>query len=173
MSSDRFNWFIQACIHQLIYNWQADDKKATDNKDQANAAKQNAAGSFLGFSLNQNGSQDDEGSVEFSLAGLFKIMLCVSPKPQRDTQQMLDIMQKNFDILHARLDALEGYKSWIIMITVLIHLFIYRLWLIDWFVLILVCRKPRYGVETKKEPQVKEKESDSADKTEGTLAPIL
>lgn len=111
MSSDRFNWFIQACIHQLIYNWQADDKKATDNKDQANAAKQNAAGSFLGFSLNQNGSQDDEGSVEFSLAGLFKIMLCVSPKPQRDTQQMLDIMQKNFDILHARLDALEGYKS--------------------------------------------------------------
>ena len=61
---------------------------------------------FLGF-LHRDQQNDDEGSIEFSLAGLFKIMCCVHPKPNDERQQLASIAN-SLDILKKRFETIES-----------------------------------------------------------------
>nr|CAD7200070.1 unnamed protein product [Timema douglasi] len=79
-----------------------------DKKEAEEAKKKVRQKSLLGF-LNGGGSGDgsnDEGSIEFSLAGLFKIMFCVHPKSVNEQQQLLRIAE-SLDSLGKRLETLE------------------------------------------------------------------
>lgn len=61
----------------------------------------------MGF-LHREQQNDDEGSIEFSLAGLFKIMCCVHPKPSDERQQLASIAN-SLDILKKRFETIEAY----------------------------------------------------------------
>ena len=63
----------------------------------------------MGF-LNGTGSgkDSDEGSIEFSLAGLFKIMLCTHPKSLDEKHQLLRIAE-SLDSLSRRLETIERF----------------------------------------------------------------
>ena len=52
---------------------------------------------------------DDEGSLEFSMAGLFKIMCCVHKKPQESMRQLSSIAD-SLESLKRRLDSFERLK---------------------------------------------------------------
>ncbi|KAG0723346.1 Chitin synthase chs-2 [Chionoecetes opilio] len=64
---------------------------------------------FLGF-LHREQQNDDEGSIEFSLAGLFKIMCCVHPKPSDERQQLASIAN-SLDILKKRFETIESHMG--------------------------------------------------------------
>ena len=51
--------------------------------------------------------KDDEGSIEFSLAGLFKIMCCVHRKPDNGEKAQLLIISDQLNALNKRLDSIE------------------------------------------------------------------
>jgi len=51
-------------------------------------------------------AQESEGSIEFSLAGLFKIMCCVTAKPQQNNDQLLNISNSLAKLVE-RLDVIE------------------------------------------------------------------
>ena len=51
-------------------------------------------------------AQESEGSIEFSLAGLFKIMCCVTAKPQQNNDQ-LPVISNSLAKLVERLDVIE------------------------------------------------------------------
>jgi len=63
------------------------EKKALEE-----AEKKRKQNSLLGM-LQRSQQQEDEGSIEFSLAGLFKIMCCVHPKPNDMNVVMTSIME--------------------------------------------------------------------------------
>lgn len=76
------------------------EKKAAEE-----AKKKKKKEGFLGFLYRDQTPADDEGSIEFSLAGLFKIMCCVHSKPNTERDQLtsiansLDILKKRFDMM--------------------------------------------------------------------------
>lgn len=64
---------------------------------------------MLGFLQNGAGyNDDDQGSIEISLAGLFKCMLCTHGKPSDEKQQLVAIAE-SLDHLGRRLDNIEKY----------------------------------------------------------------
>ncbi|XP_048509220.1 chitin synthase chs-2 isoform X4 [Athalia rosae] len=77
-------------------------------KKEAEEAKRNAKQkSLLGFLQNGNGNNnDDQGSIEISLAGLFKCMLCTHGKPSDEKQQLVAIAE-SLEQLGKRLDTIE------------------------------------------------------------------
>jgi len=78
---------------------EAEKKKAEEAKKKAKKS------GFLGFIPGTN-SDDTEGSLEFSFAGLFKIMCCTQPKTIDDRQQLLRIADSLADV-GSRLDSIE------------------------------------------------------------------
>ena len=60
----------------------------------------------MGFFVNSVGGSDEEGSLEFSFAGLFKIMCCTHQKAIDEKQQLLRIAD-TLETLKKRLDAIE------------------------------------------------------------------
>lgn len=63
--------------------------------------------SLLGFLQNGAGTNDsDEGSIEISLAGLFKCMLCTHGKPSDEKQQLVAIAE-SLEQLSMRLETIE------------------------------------------------------------------
>lgn len=80
-----------------------------DRKAAEEAKKMKKKDGFLGF-LYKEVKDEDEGSIEFSLAGLFKIMCCVHPKPTDERQQLASIAN-SLDILKKRFETIE---SWVL-----------------------------------------------------------
>lgn len=85
-----------------------------EEKKEAEEAKKKARQkSLLGF-LNGTGTGDsDEGSIEFSLAGLFKCMFCTYPKAIDEKQQLFRIAE-SLDTLEKRLEGIEKYDFYFI-----------------------------------------------------------
>ncbi|XP_051174656.1 chitin synthase chs-2-like isoform X2 [Leptopilina boulardi] len=83
-------------------------KELEQEKKEAEEAKRKAKQkSLLGFLQNGAGTNDDdEGSIEISLAGLFKCMLCTHGKPSSEKQQLVAIAE-SLEQLGKRLDTIE------------------------------------------------------------------
>lgn len=61
---------------------------------------------MLGFLQGGGTSEDDAGSIEISLAGLFKCMLCTHQKSGDEQAQLIHIAD-SLDSLGKRLDHIE------------------------------------------------------------------
>jgi chitin synthase len=80
-----------------------------DKKDAEQAKKNAKKSSLLSFLGNGGGSGDsDEGAIEFSLAGLFKIILCQHPANDSERQQLARIAE-SLDTLGKRLENIERW----------------------------------------------------------------
>lgn len=77
-----------------------------EKKQAEQAKKQTKHKSLLGFLQNGGSNDDDEGSIEISLAGLFKCMLCTHQKAGDETTQLIHIGE-SLDKLQKRLDYIE------------------------------------------------------------------
>lgn len=80
----------------------AEERKETEQAKKA--AKQKNLLSFL-QNVPQPGD-NEEGSIEFSLAGLFRCMFCTYPKPIDEKQQLVRIAE-SLEVLEKRLEGLE------------------------------------------------------------------
>jgi chitin synthase len=88
---------ISQCFQEL-----EQEKKAAEQEKKKAKKK-----SFWGFlSRDGKGKDDEEGSLEFSLAGLFKCMCCTHPKNSEEKVQLLRIAD-SLDKLNRRLDNIE------------------------------------------------------------------
>ncbi|XP_076028581.1 hyaluronan synthase-like protein kkv [Oratosquilla oratoria] len=77
-----------------------------ERKAAEEASKLKKKEGFMGF-FHKDGTDDDEGSLELSFAGLFKLMCCVHQKT--DTQKdMLSKIGDNLDRISKRLDHIEA-----------------------------------------------------------------
>ncbi|XP_011267852.1 chitin synthase chs-2 isoform X1 [Camponotus floridanus] len=83
-------------------------KELEQEKREAEEAKRKAKQkSLLGFLQNGAGTNDDDqGSIEISLAGLFKCMLCTHGKPSAEKQQLVAIAE-SLEQLSKRLETIE------------------------------------------------------------------
>ncbi|XP_011301044.1 uncharacterized protein kkv isoform X1 [Fopius arisanus] len=83
-------------------------KELEQEKKEAEEAKKKAkTKSLLGFLQNGSGNNDDDqGSIEISLAGLFKCMLCTHGKPSEEKQQLVAIAE-SLEQLGKRLETIE------------------------------------------------------------------
>jgi chitin synthase len=80
-----------------------------EKKDAEEAKRKAKQKSLLGFLNGGGGGNDsDEGSIEFSLAGLIKVMLCTHPKSVDEKQQLLRIAE-SLDSLGRRLETIERF----------------------------------------------------------------
>ncbi|XP_068620827.1 chitin synthase chs-2 isoform X1 [Battus philenor] len=81
-------------------------KEIEQEKKEAEEAKKNAKQkSLLGFLQGVN-SNEEEGSIEFSFAGLFKCLLCTHPKGNEEKVQLLHIAS-TLEKLEKKLDTIE------------------------------------------------------------------
>ncbi|XP_013168330.1 PREDICTED: uncharacterized protein LOC106118264 isoform X2 [Papilio xuthus] len=81
-------------------------KEIEQEKKDAEEAKKNAKQkSLLGFLQGVN-SNEEEGSIEFSFAGLFKCLLCTHPKGNEEKVQLLHIAS-TLEKLERKLDTIE------------------------------------------------------------------
>ncbi|XP_074029888.1 hyaluronan synthase-like protein kkv isoform X2 [Leptinotarsa decemlineata] len=82
-------------------------KEIEEEKKAAEAAKKQAKSkSLLGFLQSGGTNDDDEGSIEISLAGLFRCMLCTHQKAGDEKAQLMHIAD-SLDSLAKRLDHIE------------------------------------------------------------------
>lgn len=77
-----------------------------DRKEAEEAKKKAKQKSLLGFLQNGGPSDDDEGSIEISLAGLFKCMLCTHQKAGDEKAQLINIGD-SLELLAKRLEHIE------------------------------------------------------------------
>nr|AFM38193.1 chitin synthase [Anasa tristis] len=78
-----------------------------ERKEAEEAKKKARQNTLLGFLQNVPAPGDnEEGSIEFSLAGLFRCMFCTHPKPIDEKQQLLRIAE-TLEGLDKRLDSIE------------------------------------------------------------------
>lgn len=81
-------------------------KEIEEEKKEAEEAKKQAKQkSLLGFLQGVN-SNEEEGSIEFSFAGLFKCLLCTHPKGNEEKVQLLHIAS-TLEKLEKKLDTVE------------------------------------------------------------------
>ncbi|XP_044753059.1 chitin synthase chs-2 isoform X2 [Coccinella septempunctata] len=82
-------------------------KELEEEKKAAEEAKRRAKQkSLLGFLQNGGTNDDDAGSIEISLAGLFKCMLCTHQSPSDEKAQLIQIAD-SLEGLSKRLDSIE------------------------------------------------------------------
>nr|QPN96974.1 chitin synthase 1 variant a [Riptortus pedestris] len=83
-------------------------KELEEERKNAEEAKKKARqNTLLGFLQNvPQPGDNEEGSIEFSLAGLFRCMFCTHPKPIDEQQQLLRIAE-TLETLQKRLDGIE------------------------------------------------------------------
>lgn len=82
-----------------------------EEKKQAEEAKRKAKQkSLLGFLQGGGTSDDDTGSIEISLAGLFKCMLCTHQSNGDEKAQLINIAD-TLEKLARRLDHIEKYNN--------------------------------------------------------------
>ncbi|XP_072936717.1 chitin synthase chs-2 isoform X2 [Epargyreus clarus] len=81
-------------------------KEIEQEKKEAEEAKKKAKqSSLIGFLQGVN-SNEEEGSIEFSFAGLFKCLLCTHPKSNEEKVQLLHIAS-TLEKMEKKLDSLE------------------------------------------------------------------
>ncbi|KAG7188912.1 hypothetical protein KM043_008514 [Ampulex compressa] len=100
-------------LHDISWGTREVTQKQTkaeleQEKKEAEEAKRKAKQkSLLGFLQNGAGTNnDDQGSIEISLAGLFKCMLCTHNKPSSEKQQLVAIAE-SLEQLGKRLESIE------------------------------------------------------------------
>lgn len=83
------------------------------------AQKKNKGNALLSFFQLSGDKHEDEGSLEFSFAGLFKLMCCVHRKPDSAEKLQLMAISDSLTALGKRLDGIERlarqtvcYRSW-------------------------------------------------------------
>lgn len=82
-------------------------KEMEQERKEAEEAKKKAKHkSLLGFLQGSGTSDDDEGSIELSVSGLFKFMLCTHQKSGDEKAQLIHIAD-TLDALSKRLDHIE------------------------------------------------------------------
>ncbi|XP_073988781.1 hyaluronan synthase-like protein kkv isoform X1 [Rhodnius prolixus] len=84
-------------------------KELEEERKEAEEAKKNARQkSLLGFLQNGGPAPGDneEGSIEFSLAGLFRCMFCTYPKAIDEKQQLVRIAE-SLEVLEKRMEGIE------------------------------------------------------------------
>lgn len=81
-----------------------------ERKAAEEAKKMKKKEGFLGFLHRDGAPDDDEGSLEFSFAGLFKLMCCVHPKPNHEQEQLASIAS-SLDILKKRFENIESHMG--------------------------------------------------------------
>ncbi|CAG7817051.1 unnamed protein product [Allacma fusca] len=103
---------IYSLINLNVVSWgtrEVATKKSKQELEQekkdAEDAKRARKNGFLGF-LPGNASDDTAGSIEFSFAGLFKILCCTHQKPVDEGQQLLRIAE-SLEKVNKRLDTIE------------------------------------------------------------------
>lgn len=80
-----------------------------DKKDAEEAKKKAKQKTLLGFLQGGAGTNnDEEGSVEFSLAGLFRCMLCTHKKDGEEKIQLMHIAD-SLDKLSKKLETIERF----------------------------------------------------------------
>ena len=79
-----------------------------ERKEAEEARKKAKQKTLLGFLQGGGTSEDDEGSIEISLAGLFKCMLCTHQKNGDEKAQMIAISE-SLDLLTKKLENMEKY----------------------------------------------------------------
>lgn len=91
------------------------EQELEQEKKEAEEAKRKAKQkSLLGFLQNGVGSNDDEeGSIEISLAGLFKCMFCTHGQTSNEKQQLVAIAQ-SMENVNKRLEIIERYSHLIL-----------------------------------------------------------
>lgn len=84
------------------------NQELEQEKKEAEEAKRKAKqNSLLGFLQNGAGNNEDEqGSIEVSLAGLFKLMLCTHGKPTEEKQQLVAIAE-SLEHLNRKMETIE------------------------------------------------------------------
>lgn len=82
-----------------------------EKKEAEEAKKKAKQKSLLGFLQGGGASDDDEGSIEISLAGLFKCMLCTHQKAGDEKAQLINIAD-SLEGLMKRLDNIEKYLKY-------------------------------------------------------------
>ena len=80
------------------------ERERKEAEEAAKNAKKQQSG-LLGFFKNA-GNDSEEGSLEFTFAGLFKSMCCTHQKAVDEKQQLLRIAD-TLESLNKRLDAIE------------------------------------------------------------------
>lgn len=79
------------------------NKNPNNNIDNKQAG---TANNWFGFLQNGNSKNDEEGSMEFSLSGLFKCMLCTHKKDDGEKRQLAQIAE-SLKMLNKKMDAIE------------------------------------------------------------------
>lgn len=79
-----------------------------EKKDAEEAKKSVKQRTLLGFLQGVN-SNEEEGSIEFSFAGLFKCLLCTHPKGNEEKVQLMHIAS-TLEKLEKKLDTVERYS---------------------------------------------------------------
>lgn len=87
-----------------------------EKKEAEEAKKKVKQNSLLGFLQGAN-NNEEEGSIEFSFAGLFKCMFCTHPKGSDEKVQLLHIAS-TLEKLEKKLEVVERYYSKFININV-------------------------------------------------------
>ncbi|XP_025156936.1 chitin synthase chs-2 isoform X5 [Harpegnathos saltator] len=92
----------------VCFTCKANIQELEQEKREAEEAKRKAKQkSLLGFLQNGAGTNDDDqGSIEISLAGLFKCLLCTHGKPSAEKQQLVAIAE-SLEQLGKRLETIE------------------------------------------------------------------
>nr|XP_045601815.1 chitin synthase chs-2-like isoform X3 [Procambarus clarkii] len=80
-----------------------------ERKAAEEAKKMKKKEGFLSF-LTRDQVTDDEGSIEFSLAGLFKIICCVHPRSTNEHDQLASIAN-SLEILKKRFETIESHMG--------------------------------------------------------------
>ncbi|XP_029159591.1 chitin synthase chs-2 isoform X1 [Nylanderia fulva] len=92
----------------VCFTCKSNVQELEQEKREAEEAKRKAKQkSLLGFLQNGAGTNDDDqGSIEISLAGLFKCLLCTHGKPSAEKQQLVAIAE-SLEQLGKRLETIE------------------------------------------------------------------
>lgn len=94
---------VSACLSLLFVRQELEQEKR-EAEEAKRKAKQK---SLLGFLQNGAGNNDDDqGSIEISLAGLFRCLLCTHGKPSAEKQQLVAIAE-SLEHLGKRLETIE------------------------------------------------------------------
>ncbi|CAL4108316.1 unnamed protein product, partial [Meganyctiphanes norvegica] len=95
------SWGTREIAQKKTKKEMAAEKKALEE-----AKKLKKREGLLGFLTRAQNIDEDEGSIEFSFAGLFKLMCCVHPKSSQERDQLISIAN-TLETLKKRLENIE------------------------------------------------------------------
>ena len=85
---------------------QKEEEEEREKEKKEKRDKKKKEKSILSFMRKEKDSPEEEGSFEFTLAGLFKCMLCTHPKGSEEKVHLMRIAD-NLDRMTRRIDNIE------------------------------------------------------------------